>query len=195
MQSGTVVVGNSPVVGNLDPISTGSPPATTTRSVQGIIENTGTAIDDPPPVVDGAEWRPITDVNPEKGAVKPDEIMFPDGSRAPIAYWNRVMIETVRWLVNNQFLTTDLLPIQYGKRSIVSTSPRHPTGIQMLNPHHIPPVYIESNYNGHDQVRNARTIIERVGQGSAHSSRSGSDNPVNSYPANGLTISRLPIRG
>lgn len=63
---------------------------------------------------DAREWIPLSELNPPPrgNPPAPNEIMFPDGSSAAtLGTWNKVMIETTRWLVANGYLDDGHCPI------------------------------------------------------------------------------------
>ena len=105
-----------------------------------------------------AQWQPI-------GDKPPPEIRFPDGSTTGIKYWADIPTETVSWLSKNGILDENKLPVQVGKRYIVSGSPVHSTGANFRVSRQAGKFFVEGNYNRVSNVRNATTIIEHVGKG------------------------------
>ena len=158
MISGRVRPGQAPVTGwpPVDPPSTTGP-----HPVVGPVVPSA-------PDVDGAEWQPILTLKPvpSSNPPPPSEILFPDNSRASIRSWARVTVATVRWLIDNDFLTSAHCPIWLGSgnRYILATSPTHPDGRLMEHYTEINSLYLNRNYSSSDQVRNSRLIIERASQ-------------------------------
>ena len=153
--SGRVRPGQAPVVGLPgDPSS-----AAGTQPVVGPVVQ-------PPPNVDEPGWEPVSTLNPvpSSNPPQPSEILFPDNSRTSIKSWSGLATATVRWLMENNFLTTVHCPIQHGSLYILAASPTHPSGQPMRAYREINSLYLNINYNSRDQVRNSRLTIERVGQ-------------------------------
>ena len=119
--------------------------------------------------IGAAEWTPLSDTNLAQSVnPKPSEIMFPDGSSAAtLGTWNKVMIETTRWLVANGYLDDGHCPIlgsSRGTRYIVSTTPIHSNSRPFDVKRYIDGLYLELDYSGANLVKNAKTVINRAGQ-------------------------------
>ena len=116
---------------------------------------------------DGHEWQPMSDWNPEQGDDRPVEIMFPDGSRAPIKFAYEVAVESARWLVDRKILTSRHCPItkdNRGVRNLVTDDPDLLPDQYFSDKKKVGELYIGVQYNGHIHVRNARTVITHVGR-------------------------------
>ena len=152
--SGSVRPGQAPVVGLPD-----DPPSTT--GPQPIV---GLTVQ-PSPNIDELGWEPISTLEPVPGSgePRPSEILFPDNSRTGIRTWLGVTEATVRWLTENNFLNATHCPIQRGTGHVLATSPTHPSG-RPIRCTKINSLYLNTNYNSRDQMRNSRLIIERVGR-------------------------------
>ena len=130
VQSGTVAEGSSPVLTSTlekdsSPTPIPIPVAETTPS---------TAQYDK--VLHQQGWQRLSDVAPQ--GTRPDpptEIMFPDGSSTHTRAWADLMVESVRWLTSNNFLTVRNCPIYVSsRRYLVSTTPTHQMGNPMRTP-------------------------------------------------------------
>ncbi len=151
--SGRVRPGQAPVVGLLD-----DPP--NTQVPQPIVDPVVQ-----PPLDDEPGWKPLSTLEPNP-AQPPSEILFPDNARTSIGSWVDVTRATVRWLIENNFLTAAHCPIQYGTRYVLATSPIHPDGQEMRHSK-IDSLYLNRNYDSRDQVRNSLLIITRASQNPA----------------------------
>ena len=106
-----------------------------------------------------AQWRPDKEDNP------PPEIRFPDGSTSEIKNWADIPAAAVRWLYDNGKLDETQIPLRSGSRFILNDSPSHSTGEEFKVRRQAGKFYVEGNYNKSSNVRNASTMIERVGKG------------------------------
>ena len=150
--SGRVRPGEAPVVGLLNdtPSTTGSRPI-----VDSVVQ---------PPLDDEPGWKPLSTLEPNP-AQPPSEILFPDNARTSIGSWVDVTRATVRWLIENNFLTAAHCPIQYGRNRLVLTaSPALPNGQPAKRFENINSLYLNRNFNSRNQVLNSRLIIERASQ-------------------------------
>ena len=155
VQSGYGVPGTPPLVGDIGTggnVQTPDPSVRPTPAVVGKVDG------------DANSWVPITDLEIDGGQPAPVEMMFPDGSSVPIRYWGHVMVEPVRWLIDNRSLTHDSLPIQRAGRYLVATTAIHPGGAPMTRRSEASGAYVEKNYSGKDCVKNAKIIAEHGGQ-------------------------------
>ena len=129
-----------------------------------------TAPPDPAPqsrqVRDEGRWSPLSEVTySRKGDPEPAEMRFPDGSSVPVKAWYELMVEATRWLSNSNLLQSHHCPISVSrKRYLVSTTPYAPGGKPMRTPKKVNSLYVEVHYQAIQSIRNARTIIERVGE-------------------------------
>lgn len=155
VQSGHVGLGRTPVI-ELPSQHESSPPEPPIPSTQPTSQSR-----------DGHEWQPMTDWNPEQGDDRPVEIMFPDGSRAPIKFAYEVAVESARWLVDRKILTSRHCPItkdNRGVRNLVTDDPDLLPDQYFSDKKKVGELYIGVQYNGHIHVRNARTVITHVGR-------------------------------
>ena len=148
--SGRVRPGEAPVIGLLND----APSTTEPRPIVDLVVQ--------PPLNHEPGWKPLSTLEPNP-AQPPSEILFPDNARTSIGSWVDVTRATVRWLIENNFLTAAHCPIQYGTRYVLATSPAHPDG-QVMRHSKIDSLYLNRNYDSRDQVRNSQLIIERTGQ-------------------------------
>ncbi len=168
-QSGQVDIGETPVIRESTKPSSSqdepptptviqkpqpSPPSATqsSRAMQNVIAN--------------QEWIPIPELKPKKGD-KPVEIEFPDQTRTRLTDWKWAMSEVVRWLIDNGYLDESKCPIQSPQatvRYLISNSPTHPTGKPMTYPVEVKSLHVETKHSASGCVRNAKFIIEHVGQ-------------------------------
>ena len=118
----------------------------------------------PPPPPPG-NIRPLTAWNIRRKRDMPNRIIFPDGTSHSIAPAKDVPVETTKWLIQNGHLTLDSLPIRFAERYIVSETAIHPTEKPMIDGEEAAEwAYVEGNYSPQNHVRNAKIIIEHVGQ-------------------------------
>ena len=116
----------------------------------------------PPPPPQG-NVRPLTAWNIHKKRDMPTKIIFPDGTDHVINPAHDVPVTTTKWLIQNGYLTRNSLPIRYASRHIVSETDTHPSK-PMISPEEAEWAFVEGNYSPSDHVRNAKIIIEHVGQ-------------------------------
>ena len=114
----------------------------------------------PPP----GNIRPLTEWNIHKKKDMPVRIILPDGTDHRINPAHDVPVETTKWLIQNGHLTRNSLPVRYAGRYIVSETDTHPNEQSMISPQEAEWAYVEGNYSPKDHVRNAKIIIEHVGQ-------------------------------
>ena len=113
------------------------------------------------------EWALLSSIEHNRGDPAPAEIRFPDNSRLPSKYWNSVVIEVTRWLIENGQLSAEHCPIRSSERSrwcIANTEPVHLNGTEYKRPVEIESLWIEKDYTARDQIRNALIIIGTCGQ-------------------------------
>ena len=111
-----------------------------------------------------SNWVPLSDLGPQGGDTPPVEIQFPDNSKVALGRWNLIAVESTRWLYANNYLNASNWRIQRATRYIVSDAPIHPNGKEFTMPSNVGSLYVEINYSGLNQVKNARLIIEHAGQ-------------------------------
>lgn len=109
-------------------------------------------------------WQPLSTLESASGSRPPCEVQFPDNSRHTITYWKDVVIEVVRWLLENDHLYPSLCPIKRKGRHLVATSPFHASGTSFESPYQMDSLYIETHGVVSLKLRNINTIIEHVRQ-------------------------------
>ncbi len=126
-----------------------------------------TTVQPPPPVIDEQGWQPLSALNPPKDGSRPISISFPDNSTVSIKYWRDIMIEVVRWLIDNNILNTSHSPIRptsRGPRYSVSTKPIHSNNKSFTAPYTIGTFYLETHESGLIIVSKVEHIIQHFGQ-------------------------------
>lgn len=73
----------------------------------------------------------------------------------------------VQWLFDNGRLDETQIPVQSGKRYILSGSPVHPTGAEFTVRRQAGQFYVEGHYNRFNNVKHAKIFIEQAGKGVA----------------------------
>ena len=142
VQAGHVTPGHAPVVGPPGPGPKPPPP--------------------PPPL----DWKPLPEVNPQLGAAHPVAIRFPDNTTVPAKAWNSILVESVRWLFDGNYLNTTHCPIRVrnGTRYVVATTPVHSKGSQFKNDVRVGPLHVETNLTSLECAKLALHIIEGLDQ-------------------------------
>ena len=155
--SGQVSVGQTPVVGPTGEPQIQQPQAT-------YIAKPAVSVDPTVSVPQEGEWQPLSDFDPVKGSSPPSGIVFPDDSSVEITHWYQVPIETARWLLEKNLIDEDRLPIEKGRRYILSTSDVHKSGKAFTAPKQVEHLYFETKYDARNLVDNSRRIIQNLGQ-------------------------------
>ena len=153
VEAGHVAAGESPVISSDDHPDSQSGTSPDPKTVQ----------PDPHP----SKWQSLLDWNPKQGDDKPVEIMFPDGSKTATEHWYSVAVESAGWLVKRNFLTRDHCTItkdNRGKRHLVTDNLNLLQYRDTNDYKQVGELYIDVKYNGFVHAKNARTIIEQVGQ-------------------------------
>ena len=116
-------------------------------------------------VADDIEWHPLPDWKPVQGDAMPVEIMFPDKSCTPINYAYDIVVESARWLVTKDLLTTADCPIKNynGRKVLVTDDPDRLPG-KPADKKKVDGLCIGTQYNGYNHVRNVKRIIEHIDQ-------------------------------
>ncbi len=114
-------------------------------------------------IVEG-NWIPLSKFQPEKGDPPPMAIRFPDQSTTEIKHWADIPQFTADWLNRQGKLNETCIPIQSGKRYILSGSPIHPNGADFIATRKAGQFYLEGNYSSSYHVKNATIIIEKAGR-------------------------------
>lgn len=110
-----------------------------------------------------AGWIPLSEFDADSGM--PAELQFPDNSSVKLRRWKDITVETVRWMLNNHFLSETDCPIKISENSrryLIATSPFHPTGRKFFLNTQIETLHIETNYSRANHINNTRRIIEQV---------------------------------
>ena len=111
------------------------------------------------------KWQTLAQWQPSKEDKLPSEIRFPDGSTAEIESWADIPAAAVRWLSDHGRLDETQIPVQSGKRYILSGSPVHPTGAEFTVKRQAGRFYVEGHYNRFNNVKNAKAFIVQTGKG------------------------------
>lgn len=98
--------------------------------------------------------------------IRPDAVVFPDKSTAQVQYWWEVTFSIAKWLVDSHHLTESHCPVttSTGNKYLIAASPLQPNGNQMYNPKPVGDFHIEVHRDALTSVRNAKAIIQHVGQ-------------------------------
>lgn len=153
--SGHVQVGQTPIVGLPDEQTS----ITKSQPTQ------ETSVQPPSPDTDDKGWQPLSELNPQDP--KPTEILFPDGKIVSITTWKAIMVEIVRWLIENKKLNESHCPVfvvTARSNYLVATSPKHSNGKNFHSSENIGSFYIETNHSSEGIAQNVRHIIELVDQ-------------------------------
>ena len=150
VQAGHVAVGQAPIVGTApnDTDSPKNPPQPT------------------PPRLDEHDWQPMSGLNPPPGSIPPVEVRFPNDSIASVTRWNSILVEIVRWLINEKHLNANHCPIQVRNSKIyrVAVTPVHPDGRKFRSQEQVGAFYVERHGDIRRVVDATRSIIKHVGQ-------------------------------
>ena len=152
-EEGRLLAGQMPIVPTLTPIETGDSRADQKPSR--------------PEVQAQVDWRPLDQLQVKKGASPPVEMELPDGSLSKLPYWNRVLRETVNWLIEKNKLNDSNLPfIPTGSSwNLIAKTPYHPNGNRMSNAHEVyGGWHVETSHSGPDCVWYAVLTIQHAGQ-------------------------------
>ena len=110
------------------------------------------------------EWVSVSLLHPQLYDKPPKILRFTDGTQTNLKNWADLNVQLVRWLGDKGILTIQQCPIQHASRYVVAATPIHPCGKAVAQDREIGSFYIELNYSGRDQCRNARLILQHVGQ-------------------------------
>ena len=160
VMSGQVSAAQPPILGPIEEPQIQQTPAK--YDAEPVVSATPTV-----PVLDAGNWQPLSVFNVVKGSSAPIEIGFPDNSTTTIKNWKSIIIEIVKWLVNQGLLNQSHCPITRPRartRYIIHTSPTHPSGNQFVAAERVGPLYIETNSGSTTIVSQTRFIIEKVNQ-------------------------------
>ena len=122
-----------------------------------------------PPLPPG-KWQSLSKLNPKTGSRPPVEIQFPDNSVIEkVTAWKSLLVEVVRWLIDNNYLTQDDCPIlsrPTGKtHCAVHTKPTHLSDRPFSKSHDtIGSFHIETSLNIEAVTTAAQNVIKRVKQ-------------------------------
>ena len=165
VEEGYVGAGNAPVVSSPPEVNASPIPDPIPRNIPEANVSASPASSQ----VAGGEWSPLSDWNPGQGDPMPVRIMFPDKSLDQINNGYDVAVKPTSWLIGRGLLSARDCPItnHAGRRILVTDDPDQLTDKPADKKEVGGGLYIGTQYNGHIHVRNARTIIERVGQAPA----------------------------
>lgn len=108
------------------------------------------------------EWRALSEA---ASGHKPREIRFRDGTTATMRTWNGIIIEVVRWLANNNYLSADDCPIQRPgstSRYVVHTNRVGPTGKPLYTAQEVSSLWVDTHGNRTDIVDRTLFVIGAV---------------------------------
>ena len=173
LSSGQPVAANEPVL-----VQQGQPPsaqftvATTPPMLSPIpqIESTNA----PSPILDVANWKPLSDVTYQLGDGKPVGIRFSGSITKPIKNWVDTWFEVCEWLATNgKLLAADCpVPSTSGKgvRVLINTDSHHPpsnkypNGNKFAQPRRTSTgLFIETNYNPQNSLGNSKYLLAKFG--------------------------------
>ena len=121
-----------------------------------------------PPLLPTKKWQSLSRLNPKTGALPPVEIQFPDNSVLSVKAWNSLLVEVVRWLIKDNYLTRSHCPIlskpKGATHCAVHTEPIHLSDKPFTLPVEIQSFSVETSLNVGDVVIAARNVIKSVGQ-------------------------------
>ena len=138
--------------------------------IMGIVPNNTDSLKTPPqstpPSRDENKWQPISELNPQPGSTPPVEVRFPNSSIASVTRWNSILVEVVRWLINENHLNASHCPIQLPNSKVyrVAGTPVHPNGKEFRSQEQVGAFYVERHGNIRRVVDATRSIIEYLGQ-------------------------------
>ncbi len=119
----------------------------------------------------GPEWKPFDASSMTKDAggryIRPVGVAFPDESSVEVKYGRDVTASVTEYLWKKGYLTESDCPIQVanGNRHVIATNPVHASGAQMRKPKLVVgTLYMEAGFSVHRHLRNAKSVIEHVGQ-------------------------------
>ena len=173
LASGQPVTANPPVlVQQWQPPSAQFTVATTPPMLSPIpqIESTNA----PSPILDVANWKPLSDVTYQLGDGKPVGIRFSGSITKPIKNWVDTWFEVCEWLATNgKLLAADCpVPSTSGKgvRVLINTDSHHPpsnkypNGNKFAQPRRTSTgLFIETNYDPQNSVGNSKYLLAKFG--------------------------------
>ena len=110
----------------------------------------------------GGAWVPLATFEAQ-AHTKPQELRLPSGDIVAVSAWREIPGRVVEYLSAHGKLLGDSVPIQIGKKYVVSTKAIHSDGTPFTSPLKAGPFFLETNYSAKTTVSNSRTIIERAG--------------------------------
>ena len=126
-----------------------------------------------PTQVHEAGWRPLPSISYQQGDKRPSGIRFNQIDAKDIASWTDVWFRVCEWVVDSGHLTDADCPVPSptGKvRVLVDTVAQHPPsgknpgGTDFKQPRKLSKgLFVETNYNPADSIKNAKFLLERVG--------------------------------
>ncbi|MEM0376141.1 MAG: hypothetical protein QXP43_07580 [Nitrososphaerota archaeon] len=115
--------------------------------------------------VDETEGVPLSDLRVKPGSALSYRIIrFPDGREYEVRWWNDLLEQSAKWLVETGRLTRDKLPIPLGgTRYLVHHEPVHPNGKRFRNPKHIGDFWVETHDSAERLVEQATRLLQQYG--------------------------------
>ena len=93
----------------------------------------------------------------------PERMRFPDGSAVRLQGWNKILLETARWLLEKRHLHEGNWRVKRRTLYIVCDSEIQPGGESFRRGVNIGPVWVETKYGKRWQIKSAMELIEHVG--------------------------------
>ena len=110
----------------------------------------------------GGPWIPISRFDPVLRTEPPSAILFPNGEECPIGRWYEVLLNVAKWLVREERLTTDKLPINgSGERFLfINSVDRNPKGRRFSQPKSVADsIFIETKFDRNDLTEYSRRLL------------------------------------
>ncbi len=110
----------------------------------------------------GGPWIPISRVVDVLSRTPPSAIQFPNGKEWPIGYWYEVLLNVAKWLVREERLTTDELPINgSGERFLfINSVDRSPKGRRFIQPKSVADgIFIETKFDANHLTKYSRRLL------------------------------------
>lgn len=143
--------------------------ATTSSPVQTTFSPTPAAVPSPTQLSNPASttgWTPLSQLQPSPGDAGPKTLRLPDNSQVSVGTWTNMVVQVVRWLSTNGTLTPANGKLQNGSKYVLNDTPVHPDGKPFRQDKQVNSLHLNVHYNARAQCRNARLILEHLGQDS-----------------------------
>ncbi|MCY3859800.1 MAG: type I restriction enzyme HsdR N-terminal domain-containing protein [Gammaproteobacteria bacterium] len=110
-------------------------------------------------------WIPLTDFDPPSKTKPPTLIRFWDNTEVSIEKWHDLYIQIVKKCFESGYLTTQMLPIGTSKTNYVSTSNKHPDGLEMKQFKLLSnsPLVIETWMSAQNSRNRSKNLLKRCG--------------------------------